>query len=114
MNDFIYLNNKLFSYVNRKYESEEIGSKVERTLGGNGYKDISRPSVGRWSFSFEINYKNYLRIKSIYDTHTTITLKDWDGVSTYNVLWSNNFSPDFVGEDNGELWFTLTVELEEV
>ena len=109
MNDYIKLNNKLFSYVSRKSESEEIGTKLERTLNGTAYKDIITTKT-KWSFLFEVDERNLSRLQSIFNTHVSITLLDWDGITLSTVLWNNSFAPNFEGEGI----YTITIELEEV
>jgi hypothetical protein len=107
MNNFIYLNGKIFKFTDRKIDTFYTGGRLERTLNATGTIDRGTQK-NRLSFSFDVDSRQLLRLKVIFDS-STITLVDWDGVS-YTVIISSNFSPVFNGEDN----YSITLEFEEV
>lgn len=107
MNDFIYLNSKLFLYITRQFSNPKIGGNIERTLSGKAIRDTI-VGKSKWTFTFECDYREYLRLKSIFDLNSSFVLKDWDSTS-YTVLVANQFSPQFDGT-----YFAITLELEEV
>jgi hypothetical protein len=107
--DYIYLNQKLFQYISRDYTEFNIGGKIERSLDGTATQDFVC-TKGRFTFGLELDSRQLARIKAIFNTHTTISLTDWDGVS-YSTLWvGEGFSPKYLGED----FFNLSIELEVV
>jgi hypothetical protein len=107
MNDYIWLNNQLFSYINRQYTKQTIGSKGERTLSAKNSRDIiARKS--KFTFTFELDYRQYLLMESIFNLNSSFTLIDWNGTSSYTVSVSNDFSPQFNGST-----YDITLELEE-
>jgi hypothetical protein len=107
-NDFVYLNSKIFQYINRDYTEFNIGGKIERSLDGTGTKDIVT-TKRRWSIVFEVDSRQLLRLKSIKDLHSNISYTDWDN-SNYTTIWENDFVPKYVGDD----LFNIQIDLEQV
>jgi hypothetical protein len=107
-NDYIFLNSKIFQYITRDYTEFNIGGKIERSLNGTATQDFVC-TKGRFTFNLELDTRQLARIKAIFDTHTTISLTDWDG-SIYSVLYTSDYSPKYIGEDI----FNLSVEFEKI
>jgi hypothetical protein len=109
MNDFIYLNDKIFQIVDRQTEDIWIGNNFERTLSGRGTIDRT---IQKTEFSFGFwcdNDRELSRLHSIYDLNDEISLIDCDG-SSYTVVITNNFKP--VYNKNGS--WSVSLDMKEV
>jgi hypothetical protein len=108
MNDYIYLNGKLFQFIDRKHTKFGSNKKIERTLNNTGWQDNTGLSKHRWSFIFDQNSRGSDRLETIWDLNSSLSLIDWDGVTYSSVAITNDFEDAFNGEDN----FTITLNLE--
>lgn len=116
MNDFIWLNNKMFSFIDRKCSEIKQGSFPTRSL--NGTLNIDYTTTQRkheWSFTFECDERNLLRLRNLWSLNSTYQLVDWDGISSYTVTCtSQSFDENFIGEDGDMCWFNVSLEFKEI
>lgn len=105
--DYIKLNNKLFYFTNRQFKEFKIGSGIERSLNGTLREDVIATKKA-WTFNFELDVEDLIRLKSIFDLHNIFPFVDYDGQS-YQVAWDGDFEPQPVDIDI----FTIEVKLEE-
>lgn len=109
MNDYIYLNGKLFRFATRKPTRSIIGSSITRMLSGKATRDIIAIK-NKWTFSFEnLDNRELLRLSNIFSLKSQFTLIDYDNIS-YTVLWDNDFNPESIDID----CYTLSINLVEV
>lgn len=110
--DYIWFDNDIFEYSERKFEEFHIAAKPDRSLGGTLRVDRFGSSKKKFTFTFEVNTRQLARLYSIWSLKSSIVLRDWDeGVTSCTVICiSNSFSPTFVGGD----YFTISLDFEEV
>jgi hypothetical protein len=110
MNDYIYLNGKLFQFIDRKHTKFGSNKKIERTLNNTGWQDNTGSSKNRWTFIFDQNSRGVNRLESIWDLNSVLSLQDWDGITYSSIAITNDFEDAFSGEDS----FTIQLNLEEL
>lgn len=109
--DYIYINGNLFQFIERKHTKFNSNkTTINRTLNNSGWVDNTGISKHRWSFVFDQNSRGSDRLESIWDTNTELTLIDWDGQTYNSVAITNDFEDSFNGED----YFTIQLNLEEL
>lgn len=109
MNDYIYLNGKLFQITDRQAEDIWIGNSFERTLSGRGTMDRTIQKT-EFTFSFWCdNDRELSRLHGIYDTNNTISLIDATG-DNYTVLITSNFKPIY----NKDGSWSLSLDMKEI
>jgi hypothetical protein len=109
LNDYIYLNNKIFAITDRQVEDNWIGNNFERTLSGRGTVD-RKVQKTEFSFSFWCdNDRELVRLHNIYDLNDEISLIDATGES-YMVVITSSFKPIYNKDGN----WVITLEMKEV
>lgn len=116
MNDFITLNGKLYSFIDRKCLEIKQGSPPTRSL--NGTLNIDYMTTQRkheWSFTFEVDERGLLRLRNLWSLNSTYQLVDWDGTSSYTVTCtSQSFDENFIGQAGDMCWFNVGLEFKEI
>jgi hypothetical protein len=108
--DYIYINGKLFQFIDRQHTKFGLNKKIERTLNNTGWQDHTGNSKHRWIFTLDQDSRGVDRLESIWDiNNSSLTLIDWDDKS-YTVAITNDFSDPFNGDDN----FTIQLSFEEL
>jgi hypothetical protein len=115
MNDFIYLGGKLFQFIDRKCSKIKQSSPPQRSLNGTMSVDILNTNdKTEWTFLFEIDQRNLNRLELIWSLNQEIVLKDWDNVEHSSVICtSNSFDPVFLGDQNGDYLFSISLDFKE-
>ena len=108
--DYIYINGKLFQFIDRKHTKFGSNKTVNRTLNNSGWIDNTGSSKNRWVFIFDQNSRGSDRLESIWDLNAELTLTDWDGQTYSSVTITNDFEDAFNGDD----YFTIQLNLEEL
>ena len=108
MNDYIFLNGKIFTVDDRQFEIIWIGGSFGRTLSGRGTID-KQIEKKEFTFTFTCDDRQLLRLKNMFDLKTTISLIDVDG-SSCTVIITNSFKPTY----NGDNIWSLSLEMKEV
>lgn len=108
--NYIYLNGKLFQFVDRKHSKFNSGrTTINRSLNNTGWSDNIGVSKHRWTFTFNQDSRGVKRLSEIWEV-STLSLQDWDGITYPSVKITNDFEEVFNGED----YFTIQLNLEEL
>lgn len=115
MNDYIYIGGKLFKFIDRKCSKIKQSSSPQRSLNGTMSIDILNTNdKTEWTFLFEGNQRNLDRLESIWSLNQEIVLKDWDNTEYSSVICtSNSFDSNFIGEQDGDYFFTVSLDFKE-
>jgi hypothetical protein len=115
LNDYIWLDNKIYSFIDRKCLEIKQGFSPTRSLNGTLNIDLlTAQRKKEWSFTFEVDERGLQRLRNLWVLNHTFILIDWDGSQYTVACTSQNFDENFIGEDNGVCWFNLTLEFKEV
>ena len=110
MNDFITLDGKVYQYISRKYVNKKQGSSPTRSLDGTLNIDYASIPKVEWTFLFEVDNRQLLRLHNMWLLNAEIAMVDWDS-SSYTVATTNEeFAPNFEGEGIS----TVTIDFKEV
>jgi hypothetical protein len=110
-NDYIFLNGKLFQFVDRKHTKfNSTKTTINRTLNNSGWVDTTGVAKNRWVFVLDQTSRVIDRLETIWDLNSSLSLIDWDGTTYSSVAITNEFEDSFNGDDN----FTITLNLEEL
>jgi hypothetical protein len=115
LNDFIWINDHIYEYKTRQGNDVKQFSSPTRSLNGSLCVDIlSNSTKGKWNFLFEVNQRQLNRLKALWRLNSILTLKDWNLEEYAVACTSTEFSPDFLGEFNGDYFYTVQLLFEEV
>lgn len=116
MNAHIWLDNKLFTFIDRKCSEIKQGSPPTRSLNGTLNIDyMTTQTTKEWSFVFEVDERGLLRLRNIWKLNSTYQLIDWDGISSYTVTCtSQSFDENFIGQDGNMYWFNVSLDFKEI
>lgn len=116
MNDYIFLDNKIYSFIDRKCSEIRQCSSPTRSLNGTLNIDyMTTQTKKEWSFVFEVDERGLLRLRNIWKLNSTYQLIDWDGISSYTVTCtSQSFDENFIGQDGNMCWFNVSLDFKEI
>jgi len=115
LNDFIYLDGKIFTFIDRKCSDIKQFSSPTRSLNGTLCLDIlSSTCKKEWGFSFECDDRGLLRLRNLWGLNSSYTMVDWDSVSYTVACTSQNFDESFVGQDGDTYWFNVSLEFKQI
>ena len=115
MNDYIWINDHIYEYKTRQGNETKQFSTPSRSLNGTLCVDIlSNVTKVKFNFLFEVNQRQLNRLKSLWKLNSELTLKDWD-LQEYSVACvSSEFSPEFLGESNGDYFYSIPLSFEQI
>ena len=115
MNDHIWINDHIYEYKTRQGNEIKQFSTPTRSLNGSLCIDIlSSVTKVKLNFVFEVNQRQLNRLNSLWQLNSELTLKDWD-LKEYSVACtSSEFSPEFIGEFNGDYFYTVQLSFEQL
>jgi hypothetical protein len=81
LNDYIWLNGKLFCVTEiPKHSKTKSGVAIDYSLNNTLQLDLLPSSIkGKWTFNFHIDDRELARLESIWSLKSSCSLKDIDG-----------------------------------
>jgi hypothetical protein len=108
VNDYVYLNGKIFSVLENQSENIWIGGNFERTLSGRGTID-RKVQKNDFNFIFLCDERQKTRLKNIFDSNSSISLTDVDG-GNYTVIITSTFKPIYNRDDT----WTISLDMKQI
>lgn len=115
LNNYIWVNGHIYEYKTRQGNEAKQFSTPSRSLNGTLCLDLlSNLTKSKFSFLFEVNQRQLNRLRSLWQLNSKLILKDWDSKEYFVACVSPEFSPEFLGESNGDYFYSIQLSFEEI
>ena len=113
--DYIFLDGRLFYFIDRKCSESKVSSTPSESLDGTLNIDVlSNGSKKKISFVFEVDARGLARLRNLWSINSKFLMVDWDD-KKYNVACiSQTFDETFIGQDGDDYWFSVSLEFKQV
>jgi hypothetical protein len=116
LNDYVFIDNKIYSFIDRKCSEIKQSSSPSRSLNGTLNIDVLTTQTKKeWSFNFEIDSLHLQRLRNLWSKNSNYIMVDWDGISSYTIVCTNqSFEENFIGKDGDTYWFSVGLDFKEI